>query len=179
MKKYKILPGVMFLFLLASCAPKIPFTQAIREQYKLSPEEMKGIQYYLSDPVALRRGETNENQKSTEDGKLVVESGRSIDQVTIKANTEGAMEQAVDLKTITVAFEEGAEKQLVFSSNRSRNGYYTLQALSWENGRGKINYGGQTWYSNPGSDKAILLFKMKSIRKLRVNEKVARGRKVN
>jgi len=174
----KLLAGLGLLFSFSACSPKIPFTQAVREQYKLTPEELKGIQFYLSDPVALRRGEANENQKSTEDGKLIVESGKTIDQITIKSNTEGAVENVPDLKTLTVSFEEGAEKYLVFNSLKSRNGYYSLQALSWENGKGKVSYGGQTWYASPGSDQAILLFKMKSIKKLRVNEKVAKGRKV-
>jgi hypothetical protein len=168
---------VMIFF--GSCSPKIPFTQAIRDQYQLSPEELKGIQFYLSDPIALRRGESNENQKSTDDGKLVVQSGRTIDQVTIKANTPGAIDVVADIKTIKVAFEEGVEKSLVFSSNNNRNGYYSLRALNWKNGRGEVNYGGQTFYSNQGSEQSILLFKMKSIKKLRVNEKVAKGRKVN
>ena len=167
------------LLFASACSPKIPFTQAVRDQYKLTPEELKGIQFYLSDPVALRKGEANENQKSTEDGKLIIESGKTIDQVTIKSNTEGAVESVPDLKSLTVSFEEGAEKYLVFSSIKSRNGFYSLQALNWENGRGKVSYAGQTWYASPGSDQAILLFKMKSIKKLRVNEKVAKGRRVN
>ncbi len=163
---------------LSACSSKIYFTQAIRDQYKLTPEELKGIQFYLSDEIILRRGETNENQKSTEDGKLIVQSGKNIEQLVFKPNTEGGVEQVVDSKGMTVAFEEGAGNYLVFSSARNRNGLYTLQAMTWENGRGKVSYGDDVWYSAPGSEGAALMFKMKSIRKLRVNEKVAKGRKV-
>lgn len=166
------------LLALASCSPKVPFTQAIREKYNLTPEELKGIQFYISDPVALRRGEPAKNQKSTQDGKLIIESGKSVDQVTFKANTKGAVEQIVDFNTVSVSFEEGVEKHLVFSSLKNRNGFYSLQALSWENGKGKVNYAGQTWYASEGSDQAVLLFKMKSIKKLRVNEKVVKGKSV-
>ncbi len=178
MKRSLLIGGLALTFLISSCSPKIPFTQAVRDRYKLTPEELRGIQFYISDPVALRRGESSENQKSTEDGKLVVESGKSIEQVTIKANTAGAVEQVPDFKTLSVSFEEGSEKNLVFSSAKSRNGYYSLQALSWKDGRGEVNYGGKTWFANPGSDQAILLFKMKSIKKMRVNEKVVKGKKV-
>lgn len=171
--------AIIVLILVSGCSPKVPFTQSVRDQYKLTPEELRGIQFYLSDPVALRRGEANENQKSTEDGKLIVESGKTIDQISIKSNTKGAVENVPDQKTLTVSFEEGAEKYLVFSSGKNKNGFYSLQALSWDNGRGKVSYGGQTWYASPGSDQAILLFKMKSVKKLRVNEKVAKGKKVN
>ncbi|MBK9638645.1 MAG: hypothetical protein IPO63_12830 [Bacteroidetes bacterium] len=179
MKRNNVIISGLFLFFLSSCSPKIPFTQAVRDQYQLTPEELKGIQFYLSDPLALRRGETNDNQKSTEEGKLIVQSGRTIDQVTIKSNTPGAVELVADNKTLKVAFEEGAEKSLVFSSENNRNGYYSLRALKWINDKGEVNYGGQTYYSNQGSGQCVLLFKMKSVRKLRINEKVAKGRKVN
>ena len=59
-----IIAGII-LFFLSSCSPKIPFTQTVRDQYQLTPEEIKGIQFYLSDPITLRRGETNEQQKTT------------------------------------------------------------------------------------------------------------------
>lgn len=166
------------IFFLSSCAEKIYFTQAIRDQYQLTPEEIKGIQFYLSDAVVLRKGEVSENEKSTEDGTLIIQSGRSIDQLTFKPNTKGGVEQVYDNKGLTVAFEEGAGNFLVFSSAKNRNGLYTLQALSWDDGRGKLNYGNAIWYAARGSEQAALLFKMKSIRKLRVNEKVAKGRTV-
>jgi hypothetical protein len=163
---------------LSSCSEKIYFTQSIRDQYKLTPEEMKGIQFYLSDEIVLRKGEVSENEKSTEDGKLIVQSGRSIDQITFKSDTKGGVEQVFDNKGVTVSFEEGAGNYLVFSSSRNRNGLYTLQAITWEDGRGKVNYGDAIWYAAKGSENAALMFKMKSIRKLRVNEKVAKGRSV-
>lgn len=165
--------------LLTSCSPRIPFTQQIRDQYQLSAAELKGIQFYLSDPVELKKGEVAEKKKSTEEGKLVVLSGKDIDVITFRAFTPGTVDQVVDAQTLRVAFEDGPEKSMVFSSSKIKSGYYYLSALDWENGLGKINYGGQTWLSSRGSDKAVLLFKMKSIRKLRVNEKVVKGRKVN
>lgn len=166
------------LALLASCSPKIPFTQSIREKNQLTPDELRRIQFYLSDPVTLRRGEEEGAKKSTDQGTLVIEKGRSLDQVSFRANTPGAVESVVDQSTLKVAFEDGPENYLVFGSSRNRSGYYSLQAFTWENGRGKINYGGKTWYTNTGSDQAILMFKMKSVRKIRVNDKVAKGKKV-
>ena len=179
MNRNNLIIAGTILFFLSSCSPKIPFTQTVRDQYQLTPEEIKGIQFYLSDPITLRRGETNDQQKTTEEGKLIIQSGRTIDQVTIKAKTPGAVDVVADNKTLKVAFEDGAEKSLVFSSENNRNGYYSLRALKWNNDKGEVNYGGQTFYSNQGSGQCVLIFKMKSIRKLRINEKVAKGRKVN
>ncbi|MCE2846884.1 MAG: hypothetical protein LW707_07610 [Sphingobacteriales bacterium] len=175
-----ILSSITFacLTLLFACSPKVPFTQQIREQYKLSPDEMRGIQFYLSDPVVLRRMEQSEREKKTEEGKLVIESGSSLDQLTFKANTPGLVDGVVDASTIKISFEDGAEKYMVFGSARSRNGYYGLQGLPADNGRVKINYAGQSWIAGRGSEQAILLFKMKSVRKLRVNDNVAKGKKL-
>jgi hypothetical protein len=170
--------AVLFTALVSSCSPKIPFTQSIREQYKLTPEELRGIQFYVSDQVVLRRAESNTAQKTTEEGRLIIESGKSIEQFTIRNGTRGALERVPDGKNLMISFEEGAERQLVFGSGQSRSGYYSLQALSWEDGRGLINYAGQSWYATEQSRNAILLFKMKSIRKLRVDTKVAKGKRV-
>lgn len=162
--------------LVTSCSPKVPFTQEIREQYKLTPEEMKHIQFYISDPVYLRRGSIAQDQKTMDQGKLVVKSGNSVEQVVIKAKTPGAIEQVVDSEKVTVAFEDGADKYLVFGSTGDQYGYYHLLALSWDKSRGKINYGGQTYYSNVGSDQAILMFRMKSLREFIINNQVAKGK---
>lgn len=168
----------VLLFVLPACSPRIPFTQEIRTQYNLTAEELRRIQFYVSDPVLLRRGIEND-KKRTEDGTLIIQTGKQIEQVFIKANTPGVVQQVVDNQRLAVAFEDGAENYLVFGSGVSRNGLYYLNALEWDQGRGKVNYNGQTWYSNTGSDAVYLLFRMKSIRELRVNEKVAKGRKVN
>ena len=70
--KFRVLGFFVITMMLASCSPKIPFTQAIRDQYKLDAAELKHIQFYLSDPIVLRRGDNKENQKSTEEGTLIV-----------------------------------------------------------------------------------------------------------
>ena len=177
--KFQMLVLIALSTIFISCSPKIPFTQSIRDQYKLSPQEIKHIQFYLSDPIVLKRGESKENQKTTDDGTLVVKSGKDLEQIVFKRNIPGAVSEIVDSEKMTIAFEDGNEKYLVFGSNGDRNGYYSLQALQWKGERGKINYGGQTYFSNPGSNQAILLFKMKSLRNVKVEEKVVKGKKVN
>jgi hypothetical protein len=172
----KIIAFTFGLFLFAACSPKVPFTQAIRDQYKLTPDDLKHIQFYISDPVYLRRGASEANEKTTDQGTLVVKSGNTVEQVVVKRNTPGAVDQVVDADKLTVAFDEGADKFLVFGSKGDQSGYYHLLAISWEKGRGKVNYGGQTYYSNAGSDQSILLFKMKSLKEFKVTEKVARGK---
>lgn len=175
MKHTILLIGVVLA--LSSCSPKIPFTQTLREQNNLTAEELQRIQFYLSDPVILRRGNVS-SEKATEEGSLVIKSGKNIEQVSFKANTPGTVSEVVSNSALRMSFEDGAEKALVFSADR--NGYYSLKALNWEkDGRGTINYGGQTYIAVPGSSNAVLMFKMKSLKKVRVQEKVVKGKKLN
>lgn len=164
--------------LVTSCSPKIPFTQNVRDKYKLSDNDLKAIQFYVSDAVILRRGEDLGREKGTDDGTLVIKSGKNLEQIVFKRNTACVVGQAVDNAKLTMSFEDDAKKFLVFGSDNDANGYYTLKALEWVGGKGKINYGDQTYYTNPGSQKTFLMFKMKSLRKISVDQKVVKGKKV-
>lgn len=171
--------SIIFGFaLLSSCSPKIPFTQSVREKYKLTDEDLKHIQFYLSDAVVLKRGEELGREKQNENGTLVIKSGKNIEQVVFKRNTACVLNTVTDNNKFSVSFEDAANKFLVFGSQGDPDGYYSLKALEWNGGKGKINYGDQTYYSNQGSQKTFLMFKMQSLRKINVDEKVVKGKKV-
>jgi hypothetical protein len=175
--KFKIHFLVATVVLLSSCSPKIPFTQSIREKHNLTAEELRRIQFYLSDPVVLRRG-NSQSAKGTDEGALVIKSEKNIDQVSFKANTPGTVNEVASNSALKISFEDGPEKLLVFSTDK--NGFYSLKAMNWEKeGRGTINYGGQTYTAAPGSSNAILLFKMKSLKDVEVNDKVVKGKRIN
>jgi hypothetical protein len=168
----------ILLIFLASCGPSLsPFTQQIREQYKLTPEEMKGIQFYISNTFVLRRGEDN-FEKGTTKGELQVMKDRYVEEVVIKAGTPCVIREVLDGNRVTISFEEGNSKYLVFGSIRNQDGYYTLQAMEWVKGKGKINYGEKTYFSSEGSRDIFLTFKMKSLEKFRGEQKVVKGKKV-
>ena len=164
--------------LLASCSPKIPFSQAIRDKYKLSDDDLKKIQFYLSDAIVLKRGEDLGREKGTDNGALVIKSGKNIEQIVFKRNTSCVTDQVVDKTKLAVSFEDGGNKFLVFGSEGDADGYYSLKALNWTGGKGEIKYGEPTYYSNSGSQKTFLMFKMQSLRKINVDEKVVKGKRV-
>ena len=174
----KIILYLSTCLFLASCSPKIPFTQSVRDKYKLSEEDLKRIQFYVSDAIILRRGEDIAREKGTDNGALVIKSGKNIEQIVFKRNTSCVANSVVDNNKLTMSFEDGANKFLVFGSEADPNGYYSLKALDWTGGKGKITYGDQTYYTNAGSQKTFLLFKMQSLRKIHVKEKVVKGKKV-
>ncbi|RMG79117.1 MAG: hypothetical protein D6707_08720 [Bacteroidetes bacterium] len=162
--------------LLSSCAPKIPFTQAIREQYKLTDDEIKQLQFYVSGDIVLQSVDEIAKGKTTQDGELVIVDGKTVEQVFIKQYTPGVAEKIIDDKKIGVSFEPG--KYLVFGDATDNKGPYRLLAAEWVNRRGKVKYGDKYYYTTPGSSNVYLLFKMKKLNKLRKKQHVVKGRKV-
>jgi len=169
---------ILLLFpLLFSCSPKVPFTQAIREKYNLSENELKAIQFYTSDIIVLKRGEMSPKEKDTKEGTLTITSGNKVEQVTIKAGTPCVVEQVYDGNRISVSFEDGKNKFLVFGSMNSRKGLYVLQVID-DNNKATINYGEKLYYASTGSDPVFLVLKVKSLNNLEVHEKVVKGKKI-
>jgi len=179
MKAFKslFLP-VLFLFIFASCAPtKVPFTQQLRVKHDLKPEELKQIQFYISNNLVLRRGD-QQSKKETSEGELTLLNDASIEEIIIKAGTPCLIREVVDGNRVTVSFEDGASKYLVFGSLKNRDGYYTLQALDWDKDRGRVNYGEKMYITSPGSRDVFLVLKMKSLEKFRLDQKVVKGQQI-
>ena len=177
MNLIKTFTTVTCLVILSSCAPLVPFTQTVREQYNLNETELKSIQFYTSHDIVLRRGDVD-NNKVTKEGELVVVQERKVEEIFIKAGTPCVIQQVTDGNRVTVTFEDDGGKYLVFGSLSNRNGFYTLLALEWHQGRGMINYGGNTYYVPKGSENIHLLFKMKSLGKFQKEQKVLKGKRV-
>ncbi|MFM2155511.1 MAG: hypothetical protein RL516_260 [Bacteroidota bacterium] len=177
MKNIKAQLGVLAVVLLTSCSPKIPFTQAVREKYKLTNQELSKLQFYISDEVTLKNGTPTEVDKAVEDGKLIIKTSKSDELVVIKSKTPGTVDETVDLTTVKVAFEDGMNKGIVFMSKGDKNGYYRLAAIQ-DGGRYKISYNNQEYYLYSGGG-AVLLFKKKSLKDIQQTEKVAKGKRVN
>jgi hypothetical protein len=165
-------------FLLSSCSQKlVPFTQEIRDSYKLSEEDLQSIQFYISKGFVLKRGERT-GEKETDGGELTLKKEHFVEEVVVNAKTPCVVKRSVDGHTIMVEFEEGSDKFLVFGSKKNSDGFYTLRALEWSNGRGKINYGDKYYLSSPGSRDVFLALKLKSIESFRSEQKVLKGKKL-
>ncbi len=163
--------------LIQSCAPRIPFTQTIREQYDLSENELKLLQFYNSNDIVLTRVEEDKKTKKTQDGTLKITTGKAYDQVIIKAGTPGVLEKSVDNQRIGISFEDDG-KYLVFGDPNNRKANYTLLAPKWENNRAVLLYGGNEYYANQGASNIYLKFKMSKLNKIKRQTRVAKGRKL-
>lgn len=94
---------------LAGCAStRIPLTQELREQHRLSPEELKNLQYYVSNTVTLRREVDSTGKQITGGHKLVLTSGKTVEEVVIEEGTPGVALE-VGRSHIVVSFGGGAD----------------------------------------------------------------------
>lgn len=175
MKHYIITAAAIVL--LSSCASKIPINKSVIEQYNLGENELKSLQYWVSNDITLVRGEKKDEQKSIdESGKVVISSATTMDQVLIPKNTPGVCIKVYGKEKIAVSFETD-DKYLVFGDVSGR-GRFTLLAAEWKDGRGTLDYGGQVYYAQPGAASTYLLIKLKKIKKYKKQARVVKGRKV-
>ena len=76
--------GLAIITILSSCQSTTPFTNTVRTQYNLDEGKLKKMQFYISSDISLQRGERGENsQELDEDGKLVVSSSASLDNILV------------------------------------------------------------------------------------------------
>ncbi|PCH93935.1 MAG: hypothetical protein COB85_06200 [Bacteroidetes bacterium] len=165
--------------ILGSCSPKIPFTQSIREQYKLGDKDLKVLQFYNSHEIVLNRAKRSAQEQEAVEGTLTITNDRSLDQVVIKAGTPGVVLKVPGTNTMGVSFEVGEGTVLVFGTSvKGDNERYSLMAPEWENNRGKIEYAGKTYYTSRGSGGVHLLFKLQRLSKYVKKQRVVKGRKI-
>lgn len=168
---------VLMTALLASCAPKAYLSKAVVKQNSLTTSDLQKIQFYNSRDIVLARYGNAAKDKHTENGTLTINNKNAVEQIVIESGTPGAVTKELEDGKLAVSFEADEAKLLVFGPNK-KTGEYQLLAQSWENGRGKVTYGGATYLTNVGTDQCRLTFRMKTVRDLHREMRIAKGRKV-
>ncbi len=181
MKRLLAMKNLMILLVLgltvSSCSNRNVLNQSNIENYKLTFEHLNNIQFYNSHDIVLTRYENSTSDKSTSRGNLNVNYGKQIDQVVIKANTKGRIIKELDGARYAVSFEADPSKYLVFGKKSQFDVYY-LQAIEWENKRGKVQYGDGIYYTHAGADECTLQFKLKRKFKEEREMRIAKGNKI-
>jgi hypothetical protein len=100
--------AALLALLVTGCGPRlVPFTHEIRLQQNLSRGDMKNLQYYVSHRIILRRELESGGSQVTGSHKLLVVSGKTIEEVVIEEHTPG-IAVAIDDSSIAVSFEPGS-----------------------------------------------------------------------
>jgi hypothetical protein len=103
-----LLAASLLALFLAGCGPTlVPFTHELRLQHNLSNDDIKNLQFYVSHTMTLRRELESGGSQVTASHKLLLVSGKTIEEVVIEEHTPGV---AVDVKgnALAVSFEPGS-----------------------------------------------------------------------
>ncbi len=169
--------GLAFIF--TSCSPTLsPFTQSLYEDNNWTEDELRQIQFYLSNDIVLYR-ELNKGKSEIIEGEIKVVDGKQRDQITFNNGTPGVFMFSPKTNRFAVSFEDGGDDRfLIFGPSPKASNRYVLMASDWSKHRGVVTYAGQKWSVDANSAFSALLVDLKRLHSVDVNTRVASGRKV-
>ena len=176
---YRLLPLLITsVFLFTACGPRLsPFTQRLYEEQGWGEDELRRIQFYLSEDVTLQR-ELRNDRTTINRGSVQVVNGREVEQIVFRRNTPGVFTFQPKTQRVAISFEEDADNYLVFGPNPKNGDRYTLLASDWNRNYGQVTYAGRTWQVSSADAFASLLIPLKRLRDADTKGRVVGGRRL-
>ncbi len=169
--------GLLSSLGLSSCSNKMSaFSKTIYDENNWSDNELRNIQFYLSEDIVLRRS-LKKGETVISSGKIKVINGQKVEEVIFERGTPGIFIKRKKDNHFAVSFEEG-NRYLVFGPNNSTDGKYALLAIKWKGRKGVITYDDKKWKTYNNGHVAKLLIDLKKINHVTVNKRKVGGRKV-
>ncbi len=158
----KLAPLLLAVLCLAACSPRLsPLTTELRQQNSWSDEELKQIQFYLSEDIVLSK-QRSQGSTAIVQGRVRVEDGREIEEVVFKRGTPGLALFTPKDGHLAIGFDANDDSRyLVFGPNPKQSGRYTLLASDWKRTSGKVKYAGSQWDVSSVHANANLLFDLR------------------
>ena len=174
-----LIPLALFSsMLIISCGPTYrPFTSNLQKENGWSEDELKHIQFYLSNDIVLRRN-LSKGESVIEGGKIRIEEGRRIEEIVIREGTPGILMFMPKDDRLAISFENGKDKFLMFGPHPKWNGRYMLLGSSWDKQAGEVTYQGKTYHTSSKSAYAGLLVDLDKVSRVTLDRHTAEGRKV-
>ncbi len=165
------------LFFLSSCNSLTPFTQDIYSDLNISDDEIKSVQFYLSQDIVLYKS-LNTDEARIEDGKIKLRGQHKAQEVLIAKGTPGVIVFLPKENRFAVSFDNDDDKYLIFGPNKRLNDRYTLLGKEWDDGYGEVTYGGEVYTTSTRNAIASLMVNVNKINSYTVRRKQASGRKI-
>jgi len=161
-----------------SCSKKLTsFTDRLYSEQQWSENELKRIQFYLSDDIVLWR-DAGTSSSTVQDGQISIVNGRRVEEVVFEKGTPGVFVFSPSKGQFAISFEDGRERYLMFGPSKKRSGRFVLLAKEWNRNRGKISYNGGTWNTNANSAYTTLMVDLREASSTKYKSKTVKGRKV-
>ncbi len=177
--QHLILLAFFSVVLFGACSNRLTyFTDDLNERYRWTDDELRKIQFYVSQNIVLKR-EVSGGDREVVSGKIKIEDGRKIEEVVIRKGTPGAFLFSPKKDRFAIGFEEGNDRYLMFGPSPKYSDRFVLLASDWDRRTGSVTYDDKTWKVSSDVAYAALLVDLRKINKVDVNSRVAKGRKVN
>lgn len=164
--------------MLSSCNKKLQYyTVNMQQEYELGEDDLKRIQFYLSEDITLVRSRSG-GRSSIKDGTIQVKDKSKVEEIKFKRGTPGTAVFSPKSDRIAVSFESGPDKYLMFGPNKKARGRFVLLAKDWDRNVGQITYDGKIYTTSSESAYAALLVQIKGSGEFEYNSRKADGRKV-
>ena len=165
-------------FVCTSCGPRLsPFTQRLYESQGWQEDDLRRIQFYLSEDVVLQR-ELRNDRSLIRNGTVQVIDGREVEQVVFRRNTPGVFTFSPKSQRVAISFESDNDNFLVFGPNPKNGDRYTLLAGDWTRNYGTITYAGREWQVSSADAFASLLIPLKRLKDGDTKGRIVGGRKI-
>lgn len=180
MKTVKTLFIAAALLTLGACGPTLtPFTERLYEQNRWTEQDLKRIQFYVSNDIVLRRDFSSSDSR-IEGGTIRIIGGKQVEEVVIREGTPGVFLSSPKTNRFAISFEEGGEERyLMFGPNPRVGGRFALLASDWDRREGTVTYEGRRFRIDADSAYSSLLVDLKKSNSIAVKSRTASGRKVN
>ena len=163
---------------MASCSKTLTsFTERMYDQQGWSEQQLKKIQFYLSDDIVLWR-DAGSSKSALDNGTIKIIDGRKVQEVVFKEGTPGVFVFSPKKDQFAISFEATDDRFLMFGPSDKWSGRFVLLAKEWKKNRGKITYNGKIWNTSTESAYATLMVDLKKANKTQYNSKTVSGRKI-
>ena len=172
--------GFFFVFVVfcTSCGNNLKyFTEDLYDQYEWTDNELKRIQFYVSQDIVLYKGVSDKGTK-IEKGKIKLENAREVEEVIIKKGTPGVFVRSPRKNHFAISFDDKERSFLMFGPNSKANGRFLLMAKDWDRNSGEISYNGEVYETSSSSAYAALMVDIKRAKKTKYRSKTAGGQRV-
>ncbi|MBK6730063.1 MAG: hypothetical protein IPG60_03535 [Bacteroidetes bacterium] len=173
--KTSFLLSILTLILASCTSDLIPYTQSLAKDAQLNDEQIKKIQFYVSNDIILYHYLDN----ATVDvvgGEIKIIDGRRAEEVIIESGTPGVA-VGREGNQIMISFDADGSF-LRFAPNPGYGGQYTLMAKDWDGRNGIVQYAGSDFYTSEGASVATLLINLQQIDESETTSKTVGGRTV-
>lgn len=162
MKKVSYLAIVVALTLVACSTQLRSLTKSIYVNSGLTEQKLRNLQFYLSDEVTLYR-QSKSKESAIENGSIRIVKGKQIEEIVFPKGTPGLFVNSLDKDKLAISFDENQKAILVFGPHPKYSDKYVVLAKDWQNGIGKVNYGGGKFNISAQSATAGLLLDIKHL----------------